>query len=52
MLYIVIISIVFFELEEMVNFVSNTYNYDPPYTLEDFERDIDDMLKDLDIDTE
>mgnify|MGYP003135132238 FL=1 len=42
----------FFELEEMVNFVSNTYNYDAPYTLEDFERDVDEMLRDLDIDTE
>ena len=42
----------FFELEEIVNFISTTYDYDPPYTIEDFEDDIDGMLKDLDIDTE
>ena len=42
----------FFELEELVNFINNTYAYDPPYTIEDFEDDIDKMLKDLDIDTE
>ena len=42
----------FFELEEIVNFISTTYDYDPPYTIEDFEDDVDTMLKDLDIDTE
>jgi hypothetical protein len=42
----------FFELEEMVNFVSNTYNYEDSYTLEDFEKDVDEMLGNLDIDTE
>mgnify|MGYP003648676334 FL=1 len=42
----------FFELEEIINFISTTYDYDPPYTIEDFEDDVDTMLKDLDIDTE
>tara|TARA_R110002020_G_scaffold153354_1_gene332730 strand:+ start:646 stop:951 length:306 start_codon:yes stop_codon:yes gene_type:complete len=42
----------FFELEEIVNFISTTYDYDPPYTIEDFEDDVDEILKDLNIDTE
>ena len=42
----------FFELEEIIYFISTTYDYDPPYTIEDFEDDVDTMLKDLDIDTE
>ena len=42
----------FFELEEIINFISTTYDYDPPYTIEDFEDDVDEILKDLNIDTE
>lgn len=42
----------FFELEEIVNFVSTTYNYEPDYTEEDFEEDIDNLLGDLGIELE
>ena len=37
----------FFELEEIVNFISTTYEYEPIYTIEDYENDIDDLLNDL-----
>ena len=42
----------FFELEEIVNFVSTTYQYDPPYSIEDFEKDVDNLLGDLGIELE
>ena len=42
----------FFELEEIVNFVSTTYQYDPTYTIEDFEKDVDNLLGDLGIELE
>ena len=42
----------FFELEEIISFVSTTYQYESPYTIEDYENDIDDLLGDLGIELE
>tara|TARA_R110000764_G_scaffold76774_2_gene154190 strand:+ start:483 stop:791 length:309 start_codon:yes stop_codon:yes gene_type:complete len=42
----------FFELEEIISFVSTTYQYESPYTIEDYEDDIDDLLGDLGIELE